>query len=71
MDRTTVSIVAMICATVMVLIAGISYVKTTDTKAITYMVAKGADPQAAACALNSGMSSANNVCMTLAAKNKQ
>ena len=71
MDRTTVSIVAMICATVMVLIAGVSYVKTTDTKAISDMVAKGADPQVAACALNVGASSSNNVCMTLAAKSKQ
>ena len=67
MDRTTVSIVAMICATVMVLIAGVSYVKTTDTKAISDMVAKGADPQAAACALNVN-ASVSNVCLTLATK---
>lgn len=71
MDRTTVSVVAMICFTVMALIAGVSYVKTTDTKAITEMVQKGADPQAAACALNVGSGSANNVCMALAARSKQ
>lgn len=71
MDRTTVSIAAMICATIVVLIVGVSFVKTTDTKAITDMVAKGADPQAAACALNVGAGASNNVCMALAAKNKQ
>jgi hypothetical protein len=69
MDRTLVSIIAMCCLTVMSLIAGVSYVNVTDTKAISDMVAKGADPQVAACALNKN-STSSNVCMTLASKNR-
>jgi hypothetical protein len=70
MDRTLVSITAMCCLTVMTLIVGVSYVNVTDTKAISDMVAKGADPQAAACSVNKNATS-SNVCLTLASKNKQ
>jgi thiamine monophosphate kinase len=54
----------------MTLIVGVSYVNVTDTKAISDMVAKGADPQAAACSVNKNATS-SNVCLTLASKNKQ
>jgi hypothetical protein len=55
------------------LIAGIAYVKVSDTKAIAAMVAGGADPQAAACAVGSVNVSTNTICSTLAIQksNKQ
>jgi hypothetical protein len=67
MDRTLVSIIAMGCLTAMTLIVGVSYVNVTDTRAISDMVAKGADPQAAACAVNKNATS-SNVCLTIASK---
>jgi hypothetical protein len=71
MDKTIVILMALVFSGLIGLMVCVSYVKTTDTKAIADMVAKGADPQAAACALGVASGSNNNVCMTLAAKNKQ
>lgn len=48
-------------------IAGVTTFRLNETKALTDMVSKGADPQAAACALSNN-STSNNVCMTLATR---
>ncbi len=70
LDKNLTVGIVMLAIVSVCLIVMITVFHLNETQALTEMVSKGADPQAAACALNNN-STANNVCMTIATRNKE
>lgn len=68
MDKTFVAGCVCVAVVLLGITAGITYANINKTKAMADMVSKGADPQAAYCALD-GVNSVNQqVCVTLATR---
>lgn len=68
MDRTTVSVVALAALVVLGLITGVTYANVSKQKAMTEMVAKGATPIAAHCALDGINLSNQTACQAAASQ---
>jgi hypothetical protein len=70
MDKTFLAGCVCFAFVVTMIITGVTYTNTNKYKAITDMVAKGANPMAAHCALDGSTPSNQTVCTTLAAQSK-
>lgn len=70
LDRNLILLFAAICLLISILVGATTYNSKQKQRTMAEMVAAGADPQAAACAVDGVNSINQQICATLANRNK-